>query len=44
MTKVAVILGANERAASLELQEVIDFEAELANVSQRLWYFFNNIK
>lgn len=32
MTRIAVILGAEQRSASLDLQEVIEFETALANV------------
>lgn len=33
MTQVAVLLGANETVAEAELEKVVEFEKELANVS-----------
>lgn len=35
MTQVAVLLGANETTAGAELEEVVQFEKQLANVSTR---------
>lgn len=34
MTNIAVLLGANKTTAKEELQEVVDFERRLANVSK----------
>lgn len=41
MTKVSVLLGANESDAKLQMQAVIDFETELAKItSKSLFYHF----
>lgn len=36
MTKIAVILGADPATVSDDMQEVLDFETQLANVSNQL--------
>jgi endothelin-converting enzyme len=33
MVKVAVLLGANETEARIQMQDIIDFETELANIT-----------
>ena len=38
MTNIAVLLGANKTTAKEELQEVVDFERRLANVSAQIGF------
>lgn len=41
MTKIAIILGADPATVSEDMQEVLDFETQLANVSlnKKKWFF-----